>query len=362
MEATAAENIERVARPSRADLEHFINEQKPVIFTGLLRGQSIQEIVSPEDAVEHLGWLRLRIRPEYLWNIYEETRAGADAGKKEMTLAEFMEFKRCHPDNMLLCIEEPTPDALLSLSEIGDYVEINAADGDRLVSRFFVGNAGNKSNLHFDRDYHAILLHQVFGRKRVILTSPRESQKLRPVKSYSEYLLHNFSPADREAFVLYVNAYDAVLRPGETLLIPTAFWHHVEYVEDSMSINFKLKRNRYIRLLGSGLFHSNYVVQGLVTKFLRGEEVEARYPGVFDRILAAYIDGALDPYAKFEALDGLFRSLYATVCADFPQGNYFASLLDVRESDLWRDRLESGKLYGRPGEVKDGAVGAALSP
>lgn len=359
----AAENIARVARPSCADLEHFIGEQEPVIFTGLLRGHLLEEVESLEAAVARLGWLRLRVRPEYRWSIYEETRA--DVGKEAMTLGEFAEFKRRQPDNLLLCVEEPTPEALLSPEDVGDYARINVADGDRLSSRFFVGNAGNKSNLHFDRDCHAILLHQVYGRKRVILVAPRESQKLRPVKSYSEYQLHNFNPSDREAFLRYVNARQVVLHPGETLLIPAVFWHHVEYLDDAMSVNFKLRRNRYVRLLGSGLFHSNYVVQALVTKFLRGEEVEEKYPGVFDRLLAAYADEALDPFAKFEALEEIFRALYATICADFPQGDYFTSLLDVREIDLWRDQLESGKLYRRSpavrSGVKDDAVGAAVS-
>jgi ribosomal protein L16 Arg81 hydroxylase len=355
------DNIKRIEHASRADLERFIFEQRPVIITGLFTDQPIREIASADDAVARLGGMPMAIRPEYSFNDFEAYRAGPRARQTEMTLAEYMEFKRLHADTPLLCLEEATPDAVLSLFALGEYGEINAGQGDRIVSRLFVGNTGNRSNLHYDCDYHAALLYQVFGRKRVILIPPRESQKLRPVMNFSEYLLYNFSPEDKDAFIRYTNAYDAVLHPGEALLIPTAFWHHVEYVDDSMSFDVKLRRNRYLRLLGGGLFHSNYIVQGLATKFIDGAAADAEHVDTFDRILTIYTDRALDPFAKFEALDELFRELYRTVCPDFPQGPYFSSMPGVRESDLWRERLENGSLYGDPGAITSGAARATRS-
>lgn len=359
MKLKTLDNIRRIEHASRAGLERFILDQEPVIITGLFSDQPIREIASADDAVRRLGDLSLAIRPEYSFNDFEAYRAGPRARQTEMTLAEYMEFKRRHADTPLLCLEEATPAAVLSLFALGEYEEINAEQGDRTASRLFVGNAGNRSNLHYDCDYHAALLYQVFGRKRVVLVPPRESQKLRPVMNFSEYLLYNFSPEDKDAFIRYAGAYDSVLHPGEALLIPAAFWHHVEYVDDSMSFNVKLRRNRYLRLLGGGLFHSNYVVQGLATKFVDGAAVDAGRAEAFDRILAIYTDRALDPFAKFEALDSLFRALYRTICSDFPQARYFSSIPGVRESDLWRDRLEKGLLYGDLGPVTSGAAPAA---
>jgi hypothetical protein len=60
-------------------------------------------------------------------------------------------------------------------------------------------------------------------------------------------------------------------------------------------------------------------------------------------------------------IDGLFRALFATVYADFPQGRYFSSLPNFKESELWRDRLEKGSLYGDPGAFTAGAADAARS-
>ena len=357
----AAENIERVVRPSRSELEGLIYEQRPVIVNGLFGGQPICRMSDAEEARARLAALRLRFRPEYSFNSFQAYRQGPGAGATEMTLAEYLDLKARQPETPLLCLEEPTPDALLTLFSLGDYAEINAADGDRVVSRCFVGHAGNSSNLHYDRDYHATLLYQVFGRKRVLLISPRESHKLRPVMNFSEYLLSNFSPSDVEAFVGYTNGYYAVLDAGEALLIPTAFWHHVEYADDAMSVNFKLRRHRYLRLLGGGLFHSNYVVQGLATKFLRREQVEAEHADAFDRILAVYTAGGLTPFEKFDALDELFRELYATLCADFPQRPYFSSMLGVKEADLWRGRLEGGSLYADPGAFRGVVAGEERS-
>lgn len=357
---TATENIERVACTSRADLERIALDERPVIVRDLFTGQPIAELTSADETVARLGALRLLIRPEYSYNHFQAYRLDPLASTTEMTLAEYMAFARRHMDTPMLCLEQPTPEAVSSLLSLGDLAEINAGDGDRIASRLFLGNAGNKSNLHYDRDYHATLLHQVFGRKRVILISPRESQKLRPTMNFSEYLLCNFSPEDKAAFLRYTNGYDAILQPGETLLIPAAFWHHVEYVDDAMSVSFKLRRNRQLALLGGGLFHSNYFVQGLATRFQHAA-IATDHARFFDDLLAHYLDPALGPREKFEAIDALFRASYAILCADFPQARYFSSMIGTTELDLWRPRLDDGSLYGDPGALSSGAAGGARS-
>lgn len=352
---TPLENIERVAHRSSADVARILLQQRPVILTGLFEGQPIADIASAEEAVARLGDLPLRIRPEYSFNGFQHFWHDGPASETEMTLAEYMNFKQRHADTPMLCLEQPTPEAVASLFSLGELAKLNIEDGDRIDSRFFLGNAGNKSNLHYDRDYRGILLHQVFGRKRVILIAPRESQKLRPVTNFSEYLLTNFCDEDKAAFIRYTNAWDAMLYPGETLVIPAAFWHHIEYVDDSMSFNVKLRRNRYLTLLGGGLFHSNYLVQGLVTKFVWGEAVAEKHGAFFDALLERYADSSLTPLERFEAIDALFRAHYKTVCADFPQERYFAPIVGTKESDLWREQLETGSLYGATGAQKPGA-------
>ncbi|WP_158266352.1 cupin-like domain-containing protein [Allosphingosinicella deserti] len=346
MNVRTSNRIERVSRPSYAALHALLCRQQPVIITGLFRGQPIDTVRDAGAASELFGDLPLEIRPDYSFNDFEAHRDQGRVPRAEMTFSAYMAFKQQHPGTRMLCLEQPTPQRILSLCDIGDYAKINEEDGDEIRSRLFVGNAGNRSNLHYDCDYHGALLYQVFGRKRVILIAPCQSQKLRPAMNFSEYLLCNFSPEDKADFIRYTHAQDDVLAPGEALLIPAAFWHHIEYLDDSMSINIRLKRNRYLRLLGGGLFHTDHVVQGLAAKCADRTFVEERLPGAFDHLLAVYTDRSLDPFAKYAALDPLFRKLHSTACPEAPEAPYFASLAGVGEAELWRSRLESGSLYG----------------
>lgn len=176
----AAETIERIAAPSRAGLERRILAGEPVILTGLFEGQAVREIASPEAAVERLGDLILEIRPELSSNGFEAHRTDPRPPPAEMSLSDYLGTARRPGNERLLCFDQPAPEAVMSLLDLGDYGDINAPHGDRVASRLFVGRAGNTSNLHYDADFRAGLLYQLFGRKRVILIPPRESQKLRP--------------------------------------------------------------------------------------------------------------------------------------------------------------------------------------
>lgn len=79
----------------------------------------------------------------------------------------------------------------------------------------------------------------------------------------------------------------------------------------------------------------------------------------FDALLERYTDSSLAPLERFEAIDPLFLAHYKIVCADFPQERYFAPIVGTKESDLWREQLETGLLYGATGPQKPGARSAA---
>jgi hypothetical protein len=116
----------------------------------------------------------------------------------------------------------------------------------------YLGPAGSLSPLH--RDYwktHAYLA-QIQGKKKAILFSPDDSEFLYGGQVDPEQ-------PDLERFPLFdrVTAYECVIEPGETLLMPADWWHWVKGLEKSItvshnffnSVNFAEHMTRILRNL-----------------------------------------------------------------------------------------------------------------
>ena len=103
---------------------------------------------------------------------------------------------------------------------------------NREYSAIFIGPEGSLSALH--RDYwntHAYLA-QIQGRKRAILFSPEDSDFLYGGQVDPEQ-------PDFERFPLFdcATAYECVIEPGDTLLIPANWLHHVRGLEKSITVS-----------------------------------------------------------------------------------------------------------------------------
>jgi Cupin-like domain len=131
----------------------------------------------------------------------------------------------------------PTPYFVLDLvSALNPTVrDIFEWTSKREYSAVYIGPEGSLSALH--RDYwntHAYLA-QIQGTKRAILFSPEDSDFLYGGQVDPEQ-------PDFERFPLFdrATAYECLIEPGDTLLMPANWWHHLRGLEKSitMSRNF----------------------------------------------------------------------------------------------------------------------------
>ncbi len=102
------------------------------------------------------------------------------------------------------------------------------------------GAAGCISPLHFDKSDN--FLAQIMGTKRLFLFAPSDGENLYPNRETSTPHVSRvdaFRP-DYDAFPRFADAqaFETVLGPGDILFIPTGWWHAVETVETSFSLNF----------------------------------------------------------------------------------------------------------------------------
>ena len=108
------------------------------------------------------------------------------------------------------------------------------------VDKLWLGGAGTVSALHRDLAHNAHTV--VEGRKRFWLAAPSHDGDLYPATPWSS--VPNGSRVDPERVDLRrfpraarVRAWVAELGPGETLLLPSRWWHHVRALELSVSVN-----------------------------------------------------------------------------------------------------------------------------
>ncbi|HSD24551.1 MAG TPA: cupin-like domain-containing protein [Solirubrobacterales bacterium] len=319
--------IPRTKMPSREDfLRDFAYHREPVVITDLFAGQEVSEVKTVEDAVRVWGDVGLVVQEEYT---SAEGKA-APAEPRVMSLRDYVDFSRSNPSTRLCCTEYDTPAHVLASFELPDICQVTHPGeeilglpkkyGDYdLVTAIFLANAGNVGHLHFDGDQRDVILHQVYGRKRVVLFPPAAAKHLRTLDgpysrpSLAGVYLEDMSLEEKLDWVERAGGYHTVLEPGETVYIPMLMWHHLEYMDDAMSFNYRFGRTRYGRFLSVDNFHRDPYIQNVAAKMVGPEDVLRNFEPVVDEIATAYVQPATDVQEKVREVRALFRRLCAEV-------------------------------------------------
>lgn len=109
-------------------------------------------------------------------------------------------------------------------------------------STFWIGSSGAYTPCHFDT-YGSNLVAQICGRKQWILFPPEDSYCLYPTRvPYEESSVFssvNILSPDLKAHPLFkrCNPYIVTLEPGDVLFVPKQWWHFVQSLDASVSIN-----------------------------------------------------------------------------------------------------------------------------
>jgi Cupin-like domain len=125
----------------------------------------------------------------------------------------------------------------------------------------FFGGQGSITPMHYDIDMSHVFLNQLHGRKRVILFAPDQSRHLyqHPFAVASSVDINNLDfekyPATRQA-----KGYEVILDPGDTIFIPSGYWHYIEYVDGGYSIALRANESYVRRVKGAYNIASHYVV------------------------------------------------------------------------------------------------------
>lgn len=104
----------------------------------------------------------------------------------------------------------------------------------------FFGGQGAEVNLHYDIDCSNVFLTQFQTRKRVVLFAPEQSPLLYQhpftVQSHADVNNPDF---ERWPALKKLKGYEVILEHGETLFMPSLYWHYIEYVDGGYSISLR---------------------------------------------------------------------------------------------------------------------------
>lgn len=109
-----------------------------------------------------------------------------------------------------------------------------------IVTNLWFGGDKCKTPLHYDDKEN--FFTQVFGEKRVLLFSPSQTEYLYQAHGQKHDHMSRvnvFNPNETE-FPRYTNAEssEVIVEPGDMLYIPKGWWHAVEPLSTSISINY----------------------------------------------------------------------------------------------------------------------------
>ena len=244
---TATQAIERVTRISEEQFyKEYLLPKKPLVMT---------------DMISHWGAMQ-KWSFDFFLQLQSEQEVHVEIGNVAQNTTDFRQenfsefIARLSNDESEPNPHETKPNAnqkertaYLSVCDIfSEFPELKADIDFRLLTKHkiknyvfcWIGPKGTVSGYH--TDWADNILAQIYGRKRVCLVAPEQSRYMYPSSKYETGSILSSVDAnhyDEKKYPLFQKATQmaTVINPGEIIFIPRGWWHHVESLDKSISVN-----------------------------------------------------------------------------------------------------------------------------
>lgn len=229
-------DIDVVHNISKEDFnKYYLSTQKPVVIKGLIENKPAGSLWSFDYFKKTMGDLEVDI---YDNGLKKDGSAFTSADMK-MRFEDFLNVidKDEHTGlrmflfnlfkhNPELKKEFPCPDIFKGML-------------DHVGFTFFAGK-DTTVRIHYDIDMSNVLHTQVLGRKRVVLIAPEYNELVYrlPLNTYSLVDLDN-PDYNRYPGLRYVIASECILEPGDSIFIPSGYWHLMTYLDGGCSVAYR---------------------------------------------------------------------------------------------------------------------------
>lgn len=189
----------------------------------------------------------------------------SEPGKTYMSPSQMMRFG----DYLTLIENEPTELRMFLFNIFKHAPELlhdvgtpNIMDGFLNEYPFmFFGGQGSNVKMHYDIDCSNVFLTQFQTRKKVTLFSPRQSKYLYHLP-FTVASLVDMEEPDTEKYpaLARVKGWEGTIGHGETIFIPSMYWHFIEYVDGGFSLALRSSHSVTNRIKGAFNIARHFVV------------------------------------------------------------------------------------------------------
>jgi hypothetical protein len=177
--------------------------------------------------------------------LYDSSKADPskpiNASAAEMKFGDYIDLIQKEPTDLRIFLFDPIKFAPKLLEDYRSPSNLMGGFLDKYPNMFF-GGKGSVTFLHFDIDLAHIFHTHFNGRKRVILFDYKWRERLYCIP-FATYALEDYD-IEKPDFTRFpaldgVEGKEAYLEHGDTLFMPTGWWHWMKYLDGSFSISLR---------------------------------------------------------------------------------------------------------------------------
>ncbi len=218
-------------------INKYLNPRKPVIIKNMARKWPAYKKWTMEYMKEAVGDVEVPL--------YDSSKADPaapiNASAAKMKFADYVDLIEREPTDLRIFLFDPIKFAPKLLDDYISPKELMGGFLDKYPNMFF-GGKGSVTFLHYDIDMAHIFHTHFNGRKKILLFDYKWKDRLYRIP-YATYALEDYdieSP-DFEKFPALdgVEGIECYLEHGDTLFMPTGWWHWMKYLDGSFSISLR---------------------------------------------------------------------------------------------------------------------------
>ncbi|MBV8327130.1 cupin-like domain-containing protein [Chryseobacterium sp.] len=217
--------------------EKYLKPRRPVVIKNMAKKWPAYQKWTMDYMKEVVGDVEVPL--------YDSSKADPSApinsSAAKMKFADYIDLIEKEPTDLRIFLFDPIKYAPKLLEDYISPKELMGGFLDKYPNMFF-GGKGSVTFLHFDIDMAHIFHTHFNGRKHILLFDYKWRERLYQIP-YATYALEDYD-IENPDFTKFpaldgVEGIECFLEHGDTLFMPTGWWHWMKYLDGSFSISLR---------------------------------------------------------------------------------------------------------------------------
>ncbi|MDC8105977.1 cupin-like domain-containing protein [Chryseobacterium sp. PTM-20240506] len=217
--------------------EKYLKPRRPVVIKNMAKKWPAYQKWTMDYMKETVGDVEVPL--------YDSSKADPsapiNASAAKMKFGDYIDLIQKEPTDLRIFLFDPIKFAPKLLEDYISPKELMGGFLDKYPNMFF-GGKGSVTFLHFDIDMAHIFHTHFNGRKHIMLFDYKWKERLYQIP-YATYALEDYD-IENPDFTKFpaldgVEGIECFLEHGDTLFMPTGWWHWMKYLDGSFSISLR---------------------------------------------------------------------------------------------------------------------------